>query len=268
MKIMCLVTDRKELISAIEALTGEKMKYQGPPSFAYAVGDYTVERDGTLEVVNEATHKEVLSELTEKKLIDNSWNEDREVLCIDAPMACHTGESLTNLVEMLWTKQELINKAIGYSKAFYVNERFIEALEEELPQTTDEFLLLWEKTGSDGMTKGLEFDAERISFIGFPPIKEAGWMKAYADLVGMMNTQAIKVKRIELKKTIIENEKYYFRVWLSRLGFGGNEYKTSRKLLLSKLSGHTAFRTEEQKELHKQKYQGKQTKEVKSDEEP
>ena len=92
-------------------------------------------------------------------------------------------------------------------------------------------------------------------------------MKAYADLVGMMNTQAIKVKRIELKKTIIENEKYYFRVWLSRLGFGGNEYKTSRKLLLSKLSGHTAFRTEEQKALHKQKYQGKQTKEVKSDEE-
>ena len=34
MEIMCLVADRKELIAAIEETTGEKMKYQGPPTFA------------------------------------------------------------------------------------------------------------------------------------------------------------------------------------------------------------------------------------------
>ena len=34
MEIMCLVADRKELVAAIENLSG-KMKYQGPPTFAY-----------------------------------------------------------------------------------------------------------------------------------------------------------------------------------------------------------------------------------------
>lgn len=42
MEIMCLVADRKELIAAIEEATGEKMKYQGPPTFAYKNEDLTV----------------------------------------------------------------------------------------------------------------------------------------------------------------------------------------------------------------------------------
>ncbi|MDH7567954.1 MAG: virulence associated protein, partial [Clostridiales bacterium] len=42
-----------------------------------------------------------------------------------------------------------------------------------------------------------------------------------------------------------ENEKYIFRVWLLRLGFIGDEYKEARKLLLDRLEGNAAFRTEE-----------------------
>ncbi|MDH7567953.1 MAG: virulence associated protein, partial [Clostridiales bacterium] len=42
-----------------------------------------------------------------------------------------------------------------------------------------------------------------------------------------------------------ENEKYIFRVWLLRLGFIGNEFKAARKLLLDRLEGNAAFRTEE-----------------------
>lgn len=34
MKIMCLVADRKELVNAISEEIGEKMKHQGPPTFA------------------------------------------------------------------------------------------------------------------------------------------------------------------------------------------------------------------------------------------
>lgn len=45
MEIMCLVADRKELVAAIENLSG-KMKYQGPPSFAYANEVVTVLSDG------------------------------------------------------------------------------------------------------------------------------------------------------------------------------------------------------------------------------
>ena len=49
-----------------------------------------------------------------------------------------------------------------------------------------------------------------------------------------------------------ENEKYTLRIWLIRLGMNGDEYKTTRKILMEKLSGHSAFRTEAEKERWKQ----------------
>ena len=45
-----------------------------------------------------------------------------------------------------------------------------------------------------------------------------------------------------------QNEKYALRIWLTRLGMNGAEYKTTRKILMENLSGHSAFRTEAEKE--------------------
>ena len=113
MEIMCLVADRKKLIAAIEETTGEKMKYQGPPTFAYKNEDLAVLRDGTLVVENIETRMELLLTLTSKCLIDGAWDEDREVLEISLPMEGHTGLSLINLISIFYTKAELINKAIN-----------------------------------------------------------------------------------------------------------------------------------------------------------
>ena len=43
---------------------------------------------------------------------------------------------------------------------------------------------------------------------------------------------ATNSKRITAKERTVENEKYAFRCFLLRLGFIGDEYKTSRKILL------------------------------------
>ena len=40
---------KKILVKTVEEVTGEKAKYLGVPSCAYQIGDYTVERDGTLK---------------------------------------------------------------------------------------------------------------------------------------------------------------------------------------------------------------------------
>lgn len=256
MEIMCLVADRKELVAAIENISG-KMKYQGPPTFSYKNEVATVLRDGTLVVEDLEGSREMLLELASQKLIDDSWNEDREVLAISLPLEKHTGLSLINLVSIFYTKAELINKAIGAPRAFEINERFIETIMEEPPQTAEEFISLWEECGSDNMTKGIDFYEGKITFTGFSVTEDSDWVKAYTELAAAINKLALESKYIKVKKEPIENEKYSFRVWLVRIGFGGNEYKTSRKLLLKNLSGHTAFRTEEQKELHKQKYLAK-----------
>ena len=39
---------RKELVKAISEITGEPAKYQNAPSFAYQIGEYTIDKAGTL----------------------------------------------------------------------------------------------------------------------------------------------------------------------------------------------------------------------------
>ena len=39
-----------------------------------------------------------------------------------------------------------------------------------------------------------------------------------------------------------DNDKYTFRCFLLRLGFIGNDYKATRKVLLKNLTGNSAFR--------------------------
>ena len=253
MEIMCLVADRKELVVAIENLSG-KMKYQGPPSFAYANEVATVLRDGTLIVEDLEGSKDMLLTLTEQKLIDDSWNKEREVLCISLSLENHTAQSLINLISIFYTKAAIINKAIGAARAFEINERFIEAIMEEPPTEVSEFFSLWEECGSDNMTKGIDFYEGKINFTGFPVTENSDWIKAYTELAAAINRLAMESKYIKINPEPIENEKYSFRVWLIRIGFGGTEHKISRKLLLANLSGHTAFRTEAQKESHKQRY--------------
>ena len=64
----------------------------------------------------------------------------------------------------------------------------------------------------------------------------------------MMTRQALDQKRIQAKEVNEENEKYALRIWLTRLGMNGAEYKTTRKILMQNLSGHSAFRTEAEKQ--------------------
>ena len=103
----------------------------------------------------------------------------------------------------------------------------------------------------------MAFYEGKINFTGFPVTENSDWIKAYTELAAAINRLAMESKYIKINPEPIENEKYSFRVWLIRIGFGGTEHKISRKLLLANLSGHTAFRTEAQKESHKQKYLAK-----------
>ena len=44
------------------------------------------------------------------------------------------------------------------------------------------------------------------------------------------------------KEREVENDKYAFRCFLLRLGFIGDEYKLTRKILLENLEGSAAFK--------------------------
>ena len=90
---------------------------------------------------------------------------------------------------------------------------------------------------------GLTFTLEGITFSSLPETEDTETLRTFTILAGMMNKQALDQKRIQAKAVNEENEKYTLRIWLTRLGMNGSEFKEARKVLMTNLTGNSAFRT-------------------------
>lgn len=219
MKINYEVTgaDRKRLVQAISALTDSKGKYLGVPSCAYQVGDYTIDKNGVLTGPDNQKLEEELSTLHAFEAQDREYDEpetteEPDALVIELPREHFTDASLENLQKLIESKEALIKNALGV---------------EELPfEITD--------------------DRIRFPWFTFPVTPEE--IKAYSAFIAALAKLAKEQKRVTAKPKEIENEKYAFRCFLLRLGFIGDEYKAERKILLSKLTGSSAFKSIEAKE--------------------
>ena len=51
--------ERKRLVAALSNLMGVKAKYLGMPSMAYEVGDFIIDKNGTLEFCDKANRTEI-----------------------------------------------------------------------------------------------------------------------------------------------------------------------------------------------------------------
>ena len=103
---------------------------------------------------------------------------------------------------------------------------------------------------------GILITDERISFPWFQkndPVSTS----AYMHLVTAICDVAKRAKRVTVTNQDIESEKYAFRTWLIRLGFGGPEYKTQRAVLLQNLSGTSAFKNREAAEAFNERMKAK-----------
>ena len=94
MKLATTADNRKDVVKAMEEITGEKAKYQGPPSFAYQVGEYTIDRDGNVEHESEKEIENLKEQLQARGLVP----EEREMLSIDISMEEHTADSIKNRI--------------------------------------------------------------------------------------------------------------------------------------------------------------------------
>ena len=166
---------------------------------------------------------------------------------ISLSMTNHSVTSLRNLVNMVYARAGLLSKATGGK--FACTEGLVEALESVV---TIETLI---STISDyhGELKGLEITPEKVAFTGFPQTDDADKVKAFTQLVSLMNKMALTSKRVLARPVVEDNERYIFRIWLIRLGMAGKEYATARKLLLEPLSGNSAFKDKAMEERWKAK---------------
>lgn len=88
----------------------------------------------------------------------------------------------------------------------------------------------------------LSIGEDIISFPWFSTMPEPDEVTAYPQFIAALCKISKKQKRILAIVRHVENEKYAFLCFLLRLGFIGEEYKTSRKILLRNLSGNEAWK--------------------------
>ena len=70
-----------------------------------------------------------------------------------------------------------------------------------------------------------------------------GEADAYGRLISAICKMAKEQKRVTATEKPVENEKFTMRLFLIRLGFIGDEYKTARKILLRNLSGNASWKS-------------------------
>ena len=254
MNIKLATDNRKEAAARLAEITGAESRYTKVPRCAYEVGPYTIEKDGSITVAEDADLAP-LQALADEGLVEpfeapatEPAAEEAEAepinLTVEVPMKHHNGATLRNLINLIYTRAGLLNKALG--TGFRVDEELIEALKDDACTLTTESLLqaIRDFEAEHGKAiDGLTFTPEGITFSSLPETTDAEKLRTFTILAGMMNKQALDQKRIQAKAVNDENEKYALRIWLTRLGMNGPEFKKSRKVLMENLTGHSAFRT-------------------------
>ncbi len=214
--------ERKNLVKAIAGVTGQAAKYNGAPAFTYTVGNYTVERDGSITTEDEAGMKTLAAALREQGFeiempepAEEKESEAEEEMTTDSwtltmPREDFTETQVDNLEKIIASKAGLIRKALDCE---------------------DPIVILTE---------------DRVVFPWFKRMLGSGESMAVMQFITALCRMAKNAKRITAKEKEVPNEKYAFRCFLLRLGFIGAEYKETRKRLLERLEGSSAFRTPEE----------------------
>lgn len=266
--------ERKRLVNAIVDTIGAKANYKGMPSAAYEIDYFTVTKDGTLEFSDRSDTEEVemvimaleaagfggIGETVEEPEEAQETSKeggtkpterqssDAVELTVTLPMTRHTGMTIRNLTNLIYTRAGLLNKALG--TAFRMDEGLVKALQDDACVLTLDRLFETVEAYENRYGKaanGIIIEPDKLTFSTLPETDDPAVLRTFTTLCAMMNKQALTQRRIQAKEITEENEKYAIRVWLLRLGMNGPEYKEERRILMRSLSGHCAFRTEEDK---------------------
>ena len=248
MEIITNAENRKSLVKTLSEHFGERAVYLGPPSFAYQIGSITVDRESKVIFEDDSMEDEVRRVLFQNDVTiteeifestDETAQDEPVRLTIRIPIGDMTPQGIINLMNMLHSKQYLINRSIG-ENGFSISDSLTEALNTQSFENTKAVVdYIIEHGGCDGVA----FLEEDIIFAGFRYPLDSERYLLYMELAAAMVKKASEQKRVNSKATVEQNEKYYMRAWLVNLGFGGKEGKEVRNFFLKDLKGHTAFRT-------------------------
>ena len=256
-------TDRKALAKAIAEELGTTAKYMGPPTFGYQIGDYILDKEGNLhgddfEALrpflqrNGIIPEDEAPEVPEQTEPETESTGDVDQVSVSVPADDLTALQMKNLIFMLYTKQYLISRMTG-GDLINIPDNLIARLMEQAPETTADFIPLLDAAKEDGLT-GFDFADGKVTLTYRAHQDEPERNMVYAMLTARVLKAAKEATRIFPERQEPENEKYFARAWLLRIGYGGADSKAERNLLLKHLKGHSAFPNDDAANRHKEKY--------------
>ena len=292
MTIQTRTDDRKTMAKALAAHLGTEARYQGMPSCAYRVGDFTVNRDGSIDgddfeairgfliregyvdgdsemetAADSGTDAEVITALAEaldavpaiETVRANAGGADQITEThVTIPLNDYTPLGLINLLRTLYARQSLI-AAMTKGDLIRIDEELVTRLSDEKPETLREISEILKSEISADMVAGVDFEDGKLTMaFAFDESKPTEWT-AYSGLMLAIAARARDAKHAGGKRVDPEETemKYFCRNWLIQLGMGGPEFKEQRNILLGHLHGYAAFRTSDKMDAHKAKLAAK-----------
>ena len=259
---------RKSLVAAISQELQIPALYQGVPSFSYEIGGLSLDKNGVLEGADNsglvADLQGLHSFIPVREEYEDSpeWHdtcdrEDRD------EYGNWDGNETPYYREPRYTEEEF---GLGVHRADPIGENGMQPsdipeteepdslvielpLEGFTPSTLDNLVkmvsakgsLLKVALGTDSLP--IQMGEDTIRFPWFHGNLDAEHIKAYSELVSLLCKTAMEKKRVTAKPKETEgSQKYALRCYLISLGFIGDSYKESRKILLKNLPGSSAHK--------------------------
>lgn len=200
-------SERKRLAQALGAILLWEPVYVGAPTFAYKVGNYTVDKSGAVSCPASAS-QEIVNQIIAKLKDDGFTPESVEgdAFTVSLPCDLFTPEALDRLREIIGGKAPLFSKA-------FQNEHI-----------------------------SFEVEEDKLCFPWFHLHGLDGEAKAYSHFICALGKMARERRRITAKPYTGTNDKFTMRLFLVQLGLKGPKYKQTRKILLMNLSGNSAWK--------------------------
>ena len=265
--------DRKEMVRKISVHLGIPAVYQRTPTYAFRIGEITVNRDASVSGEREALLPaaecllengyitELPANLTEddsaasaeeapaKAEPADSADEDITVTTIRIYEPDWTVQSMTNFMHMLYAHQDLINRMLQMN-CLRINDVFIQNLAAIRLTCVSDFETMLHDAVRAGQVTGVNLDAGAVT-VDLPYEQDSIRWVFYSQLISACIKAAKNAKRVLPRRLDSEADKYHANAWLNRLGFGGSEYKELRHTLMGHLNGYAAFKSADRMQAHK-----------------
>ena len=204
-KFVLSAEGRRPLIRATGEILGEQPRYLGAPSFGFAVGKCTFDREGLLTIPEDMDADDLLEKLAQRGFTSEG-NPKQGATVISVPVTGFDDAAFSKLAPLILSKKALLCMAFQMDALPFYRDG-------------DYLRFAW-------------FQRELI------PEESAAYTLFFEALCKTAKAQ----NRVSMKSSEVVNPKYEMRCFLLKLGFIGKEYAPARKLFTVGLPGNAAFK--------------------------